>query len=191
MMRANAALQHYDEVKKIGQRIINLGTITVNGTREAILYSARASMQQGLYEEALQQLQQLSAEQDVYAAEAQLLTAQIYYQIGDYKQSLEILFAFTKQQTYHKHLTEQGFLWIAENYIALQEPFQAKATLQSIIDHTTNKAMADTAKSKLRDLMQASITQEDMEEYQNDNDGGNDVEQDIDSFELQENQQIQ
>lgn len=160
MMKAHAALQHYDEVKRIGQLIIQLGAITVNGAREAMLYSAKASMQQEAYEEALQQLRQLIAEQDVYAAEGKLLTAQIYYQLADYKQSLDILFAFTKQYTQHTSLVEAGFLLIADNYIALEETFQAKATLQSIIDHTTDKVIADKAALKLHHLMQATNTPE-------------------------------
>lgn len=160
MMKAHAALQHYDEVKRIGKMIIHLGAITVNGAREAILYSAKASIQQGAYEEALQQLQQLPPGQDVYAAEGKLLTAQLYHQAGDYNQSLDVLFAFTKQYTQHTSLVEEGFLLIADNYIALEETFQAQATLQSVIDHTTDKAMADKAALKLHDLMQAASTPE-------------------------------
>jgi len=160
MMKSNHALQHYDEVKKIGKMIIQLGAITVNGAREAALYSAKASMQQGAYEEALEQLKQITQAQDIYAAEGQLITAQIYHQLSDYKTSLDILFAFTKQHAHQKNLLEQGFLLIADNYIALEETFQAKATLQSIIEHTTDQTISDKAKEKLNDLLQETPFQE-------------------------------
>jgi TolA-binding protein len=156
MMKTNAALQRHEEVVEAAQLIIKLGNITVNAASQATLYMAKAAMQQAKYTEALQQFQQLaSGEQDTYAAEAQYCIAQIHFQLGDYKQSLEALFVLTKQFTDYPIWVNQGFLLMADNYIALHETFQAKATLQSIIDHAKDATLVQQAQEKLQTLMQS------------------------------------
>lgn len=155
MMKSNEALERYDEVVEIAHLIIKLGNITVNAVSQATLYLAKAAMQQAKYPEALQQFQQVvTGGQDVYAAEAQYLIAKIHFQLGNYKQSLEALFVLTKQFTDYPIWVNQGFLLMADDYIALHETFQAKATLQSIIDHATDATLVQQAQEKLQALVQ-------------------------------------
>ena len=40
---------------------------------------------------------------------------------------------------------DKGFLLVAENFIAMKEYFQAKATLQSIIDNSSNTQTVQSA----------------------------------------------
>ncbi len=155
MMKSNEGLERYDEVAEVAQLIIKLGNITVNAASQATLYVAKAAMQQAKYPEALQQFQQIvSGGQDIYAAEAQYLLAKIHFQLGDYKQSLEALFVLTKQFTAYSTWVNQGFLLMADDYIALQETFQAKATLQSIIDNATDATLVQQAEERLEALVQ-------------------------------------
>ncbi|MEL6359212.1 MAG: hypothetical protein AAFQ01_04660, partial [Bacteroidota bacterium] len=73
-----------------------------------------------------------------------------------YQQSLKALFELNKQFPAYKAWTNQGFLLIADNYIALEEIFQAKATLQSIIDNAEEKNIVAAARKKLKSLPEAS-----------------------------------
>lgn len=155
IMKSSDVLQQDEEVNKAATQIINQGNITVNAVNQAALYLGKSAMRQGKKQEALQHLKQIIENgQDVYAAEAQYLIAQIYYELGEHSQSLETLFTLNKQFTDYPDWINKGFLLIADNYVRMNEVFQAKVTLQSIIDNTTDTAIADIAKEKLQLIIQ-------------------------------------
>ncbi|XWN34840.1 MAG: tetratricopeptide repeat protein [Roseivirga sp.] len=156
IMKANHALQRYEAVQQYASLIIEQGNLAAHATREATLFLGKAALQQRKFEEAQAHFTQVvqGNTQDNYAAEAQYLLALLHYETGAYQQSLEALFELNKQFSTYEAWTNQGFLLIADNYIALQEDFQAKATLQSIIDHAGDEAMVARAQQKLTTLMQ-------------------------------------
>lgn len=155
IMKTSHALQQYDAVTQHALLIIEQGNVTVNATQQAALYLGRAAMQRGEQQKATDHFKQvIERSKDSYAAEAQYLLAKIHYEAGDYKQSLETLFELNKQFSTYQAWTNQAFLLIADNYMALDELFQAKATLQSIIEHATDEAIIASAKQKLASLAQ-------------------------------------
>ncbi|NEJ83847.1 hypothetical protein GR268_46200, partial [Rhizobium leguminosarum] len=140
---------------KAASQIINQGNITVNATNQAALYLGKTAMKQAKYEEAREQFKKIvESGKDMYGAEAQYLIAYMDYQTGKFKESLEALFILTKQFTEYTDWTNQGFLLMADNYIALHEIFQARATLQSIIENATDTTLVSTAQQKLEQLIQ-------------------------------------
>jgi TolA-binding protein len=150
MMKSSDALQQDEEVNKAASLIIKQGNITVNAVNQAALYLGKAAIRQDKKQEALQYFKQIvESGQDAYAAEAQYLIAQVYYGLGEYKQSLETLFTLNKQFNDYPEWINKGFLLMADNYIGLHELFQAKATLESIIENATDMAIVNTAKEKL------------------------------------------
>jgi len=151
IMKSSDMLQQYDEVNQAASQIIKQGNITVNAVNQASLYLGKAAMKQGKKQEALQYFKQIIASgQDNYAAESQYLIAQVHYESGEYNQSLETLFMLNKQFTNYPAWTNKSFLLIADNYIGLHEIFQAKATLQSIVDNASDTTMVHTAQEKLQ-----------------------------------------
>ncbi|MBC8111355.1 MAG: tetratricopeptide repeat protein [Verrucomicrobia bacterium] len=89
---------------------------------------------------------------DEFGAEAQFLTGDLLFQQKNYKQSLEALFAVNENFSDFAVWRNKAFLLIAENYIAQQEIFQAKATLQSIMDNSEDKETIAAAKKRLEEL---------------------------------------
>jgi TolA-binding protein len=155
IMKSNDALQQYEEVNKAASQIIHQGNITVNAVSQAALYLGKTALKQAKYQEAHEHFKQIvKSGQDMYAAEAQYLIAYIYYQLGEYKQSLEALFILNKQFAEYTEWTNQGFLLMSDNYIALKEFFQARATLQSIIENAADSSFTSTAQQKLQQLIQ-------------------------------------
>lgn len=153
MMKANHALKRYEAVQQYASKIIEQGNMAVNATSEATLFMGKAAMKQGKYQEARAYFSQLVKNtRDHHAAEAQYLLAQLHYDAQQYQQSLAVLFDLNKQFTAYKAWIDQSFLLIADNYLALQEDFQAKATLQSIIDNTEDKTIVASAQQKLETL---------------------------------------
>ena len=155
IMKTSHALQRYDEVTQAASLIMEQGNITVNATHQAALYLGKAAMQRGEKEQAIKHFGEvLAGNKDNHAAEAQYPLAKLHYESGDYKQSLETLFELNKQFPAYQAWTNQAFLLIADNYIALGELFQAKATLQSIIEHASDEVIIASAQQKLAALAQ-------------------------------------
>ena len=133
--------------------ILEQGNLAVNATNEATLFLGKAAMQQGKRYEAQAYFTQLvQSTTDSTAAEAQYLLAQLHYEAQAYHQSLAALFELNKRFPAYKTWTNQGYLLMANNYLALQEVLQAQATLQSIIDNAEDKALVATARQKLATL---------------------------------------
>ncbi|MEL6607065.1 MAG: tetratricopeptide repeat protein, partial [Bacteroidota bacterium] len=157
IMKTNHALHHYDAVRQSASQILEQGNLAVNATNEATLFLGKAAMQQGKRKEAQAHFKKLvQGGNNIHAAEAQYLLAQLHYNAKEYQQSLKALFDLNKQFPAYKAWTNQGFLLIADNYIALEEIFQAKATLQSIIDNAGDKNIVAAAREKLKSLPEAS-----------------------------------
>jgi TolA-binding protein len=155
IMKASYGLQQYDQSKQAASLIKEQGNITINATDQAVLYLAKSAMQQGEKQKAMDYFKQLLATgKDSYAAEAQYRIAQILYETGEYNQSLETLFELNKQFSTYTTWVNQAFLLIADNYMALGELFQAKATLQSIIENATDTAIIGDARQKLLEVTQ-------------------------------------
>ena len=89
---------------------------------------------------------------DQYGAEAQYLLAKIQYEQEKYDSSLETLFDLNDKFNNYDQWVGKSFLLIAENYIAKDEIFQAKATLNSLIDNHPMESIKEKAKKKLKEL---------------------------------------
>ncbi|MEN0016182.1 MAG: tetratricopeptide repeat protein [Bacteroidota bacterium] len=153
IMKSSHALKNYSKVAAAATSILKQGNIVVNAERQAYLYLGKAAMQQGQYAQALAHWDQVStAHKDAYAAEAQYLSAQLHYHTGHYEKSLEILFALRAQFAHEPLYVDQGFLLMADNYIALQDTLQARATLRSIIENAKDTAIIAQAREKLTNL---------------------------------------
>ncbi|MEO6150072.1 MAG: tetratricopeptide repeat protein, partial [Mucilaginibacter sp.] len=71
----------------------------------------------------------------VAAAEAKYNIAKIEYLKGKYKASQKTCFDLAKDLPNYDYWIAKTFILLADNYVALKDDFQAKATLQSIIDN--------------------------------------------------------
>jgi predicted negative regulator of RcsB-dependent stress response len=76
----------------------------------------------------------------------------LLYKQKQYKASLEALFALNERFPNQIKWRLRGYLLIADNYAALGDTFQAKATLESIIQNTQDAEILAKAKQKLAQL---------------------------------------
>lgn len=89
----------------------------------------------------------------VVGAEAKYLVGYLQYVRGDYKASQKTIFELVKMES-HDYWVAKGFILLADNYVALKDNFQAKSTLQSVLDNYAGKDddIIPTAKAKLDQL---------------------------------------
>jgi tetratricopeptide (TPR) repeat protein len=145
-------LAKYDSVNFYANEILNHGNPAPDASSKATLYLGKAAYATGQNDEAVDYfLRTLNAAKDRNAAEAQYNIAEIQYKEKKYKQSLETLYDLTKTFQY-EDLLGRSFLLIADNSVAMGEIFQAKATLNSLIEKSPHKESVEKAKQKLAEI---------------------------------------
>ena len=77
--------------------------------------------------------------QTITAAEAKYTIANLQYLKKEYKASQKTAFELINKMPSYDYWVAKCFLLLADNYIALKDNFQAKSTLQSILDNYSNK----------------------------------------------------
>lgn len=151
----------YAGSKRIANELISQGNAALNAYNTAMLYRGKSTYAQGDLNQALKELQEAAnAANDVHGAEAQYLVAEILYKQKKYKESLDVAFAFNNKFSAHDLWLGKTFLLIADNYTAQNELFQAKATLNSIIEGSPVAEIVEQAKQKLDQLNKAGGTQQ-------------------------------
>ena len=153
LLEAYYNLSKYDSVIYFANKLISDGSVSQQ--HKAELYKGKAALSQNDFNKAADYfLNVINIAQDEYGAEAQYLTGEIYYKQQKYKQSLEALFEVNKKFESYDLWKGKAFLLIADNYIALKENFQAKATLKSIIDNSDDKDLVEAARKKLNGIIE-------------------------------------
>ncbi|MCJ8163698.1 tetratricopeptide repeat protein [Pontibacter sp. E15-1] len=159
LMQAYYQSNDYTSAKRSANELISQGNASLNAYNSALLFRAKSTYAQGNMEQALTELREtVASAADVNGAEAQYLIAQILYKQKKYKESIDVAFGFNTKYSNYDFWLGKTFLIIADNYTAQNEMFQAKATLNSIIENAPNKEIVAEAKQKLAKLEGKSTT---------------------------------
>ena len=143
-------LAEYDSTELYTNKILNEGSTNVGIQNTAYLYQGKVAYSKGNYEGAIVMFQKtVDNAKDINGAEAFVLIGEVLYQQGKYKESNEMLFDVSANFGVFDGWVGKAFLQVAENYIAMEEYLQARATLNSIIEHTPSGIIANLAKIKL------------------------------------------
>lgn len=139
----------YDSLDFYAKEIVEKGQGSKN---KAILYRGKVAHKQGKYSDALTLLGNISPnDRDRSAAEAYYLKGFIYKEQKKHKESIEVLLDLNRKFIYEEWRGKSQLL-IADNYIEMGEKFQAKATLENIIDKIEDREIVQKAKEKLKEI---------------------------------------
>lgn len=153
LMESYYGLAKYDSASYFANQIITTGNATLSAQNKALLFGGKIAYAQGDYNKAIDEfLKTLNSAKDENGAEAQYLLGEAQYKQKQYKQSLESMFELNKSFAAYEKWRGRAFLLIADNYAALDEVFQAKATLNSIIENSPDKEIVALAREKLKAL---------------------------------------
>ncbi len=140
----------YDSTELYANKILSDPSTNVGTQNTAYLYQGKVAYAKGNYEGAVVLFEKtISNAKDINGAEAYVLIGEVLYQQKKYKKSNEILFDVSGNFGVFDHWVGKAFLQVSENYIAMEEYLQARATLNSIIEHTPSGIIANLAKVKL------------------------------------------
>jgi tetratricopeptide (TPR) repeat protein len=152
LMLAYYEIKDYDSSSIYANSIIKNGATSITYTNRALLYLAKNALAEDDEKSVDYLLSCANSATDQYGAEAYYLLAQYYYSQKKYAQSLEFLFELNKSFSNYAKWLDRSFMLIADNYIAMNELYQAKATLISILENAKDPEIILQAKEKLEKL---------------------------------------
>lgn len=147
----------YDSSAAYAQTIIKGGAVNASAHNKASLYLGKNAMAKGDYETAQDEfLNTVNAAQDEFGAEAKYLIADILYKQKQYKQSYETLVSLTNDFSSYDEWVGNGFLLMADNFVAMENIEQAKATLESLAEFPLEK-IQQSARTRLAEIEKAAV----------------------------------
>jgi len=143
----------YDSTQRYARIITERESLSPNLQSKAELYEGKVDFARGRFDEALDHfITVMNGPQDINAVEAQYISAVILRKQEKYHQSLEKLYDLNKNYGIYEEWVGKSFLLIAENFISMNELFQAKETLRSIIENSPLPNIVDKARALLYDV---------------------------------------
>ena len=130
-------LKNYDSVQLYSTRIGQIENISFNNRNKINLLKAKSFLQNENKTAAIDMLiNTINLVQDESAAEASYILAEIFFTEGKKMQALETLYTLNENFNTYENWVGNSYLLIAKIFISMNETFQAKATLESLIDNT-------------------------------------------------------
>lgn len=151
MLRTAVKLKNQDETIEYADQLVNSGVAKDADMQEAIYEKGRAYYSKGDKDFALGAFNRVT-EMPVSekAVEAKYMVAKILFEKQQYKSSLDTCFKLKNKYSSYEYWIAKTFVLIADNYYAQGNSFQAKATLESIVqNYDGDKEVLEEAKSKL------------------------------------------
>ncbi len=158
LMESHYFLAQYDSCSFYAQEIIKNGNVNASAQNKASVYLGKSAMAKGDYETAKDEfINTLNTAQDEYGAEAKYLLAEIQSLSKEYKLSNETLVNLNSVFAAYVEWVGKSYLLMSDNYEAMGNLFQAKATLKSLIENFPIQHIKDRAKEKLKRIDDAEL----------------------------------
>lgn len=154
LLKCYAEMKQPDDALKYAKLVRDYEKSSQEDKNKAGLYAGLAYLQKGDTTSAVKEFDYTVANtKTIAAAEAKYNIANIEYLKGHYKTSQKTCFDLVKELPNYDYWVAKTFILLSDDYVALKDNFQAKATLQSIIDnYKGNDDILPTAKQKLEAL---------------------------------------
>ena len=152
-MVANFEIKKYNQAIANADRLLTLDGVVPESTPTALLTKAKAQREINQKPQAETTLTRLVNEyKTIQGAEGLYWLAFSFQEKGDFTQSNNSIFDFSAPFADYGYWYGRIFLLLADNYLKTGEEFQAKATLQSIVENSTNADIKSMAQAKLQTL---------------------------------------
>jgi len=135
--------------------VIDSSLATTELREKAMLAKAKLLEKSGKSGDAMVLLEKLRGDaESVYGAEATYMVVERLYAAKKYDKAEKIAIKFAESTTTHSYWLGRTFIVLGDVYIAKEDNFQARATLQSIVDGylPVDDGVVDSAKDKIQTL---------------------------------------
>lgn len=153
LLQAYFATEEYNQAIQSAEKLLTLDGILPESTPTALLFKAKAQKQLKQVDEAQNTLISLVNEyKTIQGAEGLYILALTFQEAENFAQSNETIFDFSGPFVDFDYWYGRMFLLLAENYAKTGETFQAKATLESIVEKSINEEIKAMAQAQLDNL---------------------------------------
>jgi len=137
LMRSYYENGDYAKARSAAEELRGLAGATANATNAALLYLGKASYRLGNFDQATTELTTAvqAAPNDVNGAEAQYFLAEALYKQKKYDEAIAAALKVNSEFANYALWQGRAFLLVADAYAAQGDNFQARGTLNSIIDN--------------------------------------------------------
>jgi len=157
-LRCAFELQRDDQMPVIAASILSTEKLSPELERETRFKLAKANYRSKKYDDALIEFSKVAQNlKTPEGAESKYMKALIYFERGEYNRTENEVFSFAENNTPHQYWLAKSFILLADSYAAQNDFFQAKATLQSVLDgySNTTDGIIDQATAKLNQLVKS------------------------------------
>lgn len=102
-----------------------------------------------------------TSSKNAYGAEAAYNMAYVRYLQKRYKDAEAEVFSLVKKFPSYDHWKAKGFILLGDVYVGMNDLFQAKATLQSVVDHCAEPDLVEQAAQRLANIKENPATTND------------------------------
>lgn len=149
LMRSSYQLKKYEDVIVYADKVLAVENSSKELRNEAHYDIAQSLLAMQKYDDAFAEFKALAnTAKNEMGAEAGYNAAYIYYLKNDYKQSQKAIYSFAAESDY-EFWVSKAFILLADNFIALNDNFQAKTTLKSVISDSKTPELIKIAQTKL------------------------------------------
>lgn len=136
LMKCYYHVGDFDETLKYAEYVKAYDRASDEEIANAHLHAGRVHQSRGSLAEAKRELNLAALKsQTVVGAEARYLSGQLLYQAGELDRAMETAFDVINNMSGHDYWVARSFILLADIYTAKGESFQAKSTLESIIEN--------------------------------------------------------
>jgi tetratricopeptide (TPR) repeat protein len=152
-MRSLSKLQRPDQTIDAAERVLASDKVTRETQQEAYLMIARSA----LYKNDLEMAEEYFTKTDevaenIMSAEAKYNLAYLEFRNGNYEQTEQMIFDYINPLTPYDYWLAKIFILLADNYLVMENIFQARHTLQSIVDNYQGEELRQIAINKLAEI---------------------------------------
>ncbi len=149
MMRCQYQLEDYQSTISSAEALLRQDDIRESLSNEAHLLVARSALEMNNDKLADEEFEQIAgAENKRIAAEANYYIALLDYRAGQYEEAENRVFEISEKYAGQNEWLARSFVLLADVYVKTGNLFQAKQTLQSIIDNYDGKDLVEEARQK-------------------------------------------
>lgn len=158
LMLSHYKLQHYDTAMAFAGLITDRGEAAFGARNLALLYLGKSARNLEKFDEAESWFNAcIEAGEDVNAAEALFNIAEMRSGLGDYQKSIDLSLDLISRFSHYPEWNDRAFLLIAENFFLMEEYFQSRSTLESIIANSPNEETVAGAKKLLEKVAEKEM----------------------------------
>ena len=167
LMLTNYKMANYTEASTYAEKVLLDEQLSKGQKEEALMINANSNYELGNHNKAsILYKKVVNLSTDIDKAEAGYKLCEITYKTGEYKQAEAEIFSYLKEKPSYDYWLAKGYVLLADSYIKLEDNFQAKATLKSVIDNylKNDDGIITIAQSKLEAIMAAEESKDNQDQ---------------------------